>query len=60
MLEDNIVVKTSKGEYKEFPYKKELFIYGTCVWTDDFAGDVSDKLCIKLFIEQLKEIYETI
>ena len=55
MLRDNVEIKTSKGEYKDFPYKKELYIYGTCVWTDDFHTDVSDEVCIKTFIEQLEK-----
>lgn len=55
MLKDSVKIKTSKGEYKDFPYKKELYFFGTCVWTDDFQTDVSDELCIKAFIEQLEE-----
>lgn len=55
MLKDNVEIKTSKGEYKDYPYKKELCIYGKCVWTDDFPTDVPDELCIEEFIEQLEE-----
>ena len=55
MLKDNIEVKTSKGEYKEFPYKKELYLYGKCVWTDDFPADVSNEVVVKAFIEALEE-----
>ncbi len=55
MLKDNVEIKTSLGEYKDFPYKKELYIYGKRVWTDDFPTDVPDELCIKAFIEQLEE-----
>lgn len=55
MLKDNVKIKTSKGEYKDFPYKKELYLYGTCVWTDDFPTNVPDELCIKAFIELLEE-----
>lgn len=55
MLKDNLEIKTSKGEYKDFPYKKELYLYGKCVWTEDFPKDVSDELCIRMFIEQLEE-----
>lgn len=55
MLKDNVIVKTSRGEYKDYPYKKELYIYGKCVWTDDFPKDVPDELCIRAFIEQLEE-----
>lgn len=55
MLKDNIEVKTSKGEYKDFPYKKELYLYGKCVWTDDFPTDVSNEVVVKEFIEALEE-----
>lgn len=55
MLEDNLEIRTSDGEYKDFPVKKELLLYGKCVWTDDFPTDVPDELCIKAFIEQLEE-----
>lgn len=55
MLKDNIEIKTSTGEYKDFPFKKELYLYNKCVWTDDFPSDVPDELCIKAFIEQLEE-----
>lgn len=55
LSKDNMEIKTSKGEYKGFPYKKELYLYGTCVWADDFQTDVPDELCIKIFTEQLEE-----
>lgn len=55
MLKDNIEVKTSKGEYKDFPYKKELYLYGKCVWTDDFPTDLPNELVVKAFIEALEE-----
>lgn len=55
MLRDNVKIKTSKGAYKDFPYQKELYVYGTCVWTDDFPNDVPDELCIRAFIGQLEE-----
>lgn len=55
MLKDNIEVKTSEGEYKDFPYKKELYLYGKCVWTDDFPTDVSNEVVVKAFIEALEE-----
>lgn len=55
MLEDNLEIRTSDGEYKDFPVKKELLLYGKCVWTDDFPTDVPDELCVRAFIEQLEE-----
>ena len=55
MLKDNVKIKTRLGEYKDFPYTKELYIYGARVWTDDFPTDVSDEICIGAFIEQLEE-----
>ena len=54
MLKDN-VIWTGKGEYKEYPYRKELYIYGERVWADDFPTDVPDEVCIRAFIEQLEE-----
>lgn len=55
MLSDNIEIKTSEGEYKDFPYKKELYLYGKCVWTDDYHTDVNRETVIKDFIKALKE-----
>lgn len=55
MLEDNIKITTSEGEYKDFPYKKSVYLYGKCVWTDDFADDISDSEVIEAFCEALKE-----
>lgn len=55
MLEDNIEITTSKGEYKDFPYKKSVYLYDKCVWTDDFADDISDSEVIEAFCEALKE-----
>lgn len=41
MLEDNIKIIGTKGEYKDFPYRKELYLYDKCVYVDDFAEDIS-------------------
>lgn len=65
MLEDNIEIVGDKGEYKDFPYKKKLYLYGKCVFEDDFAEDISPKEFIKEFNKALleavcdyEEIYE--
>lgn len=55
MLNDNIKIKTSEGEYKDFPYKKELYLYGKCVWADDYHTDVNRETVIKDFIKALEE-----
>lgn len=55
MLEDNIEIISEKGEYKEFPYKKSVYLYGKCVWTDDFSGDLNAKEVIEAFCNQLRE-----
>lgn len=55
MLSDNIEIKTSEGEYKDFPYKKELCLYGKCVWSDDYPTDVNRETVIEDFIKALKE-----
>lgn len=55
MLRDNIKIKTDEGVYKDFPYHKELYLYGHCVWTDDFPTDITDEEVINEFIKALKE-----
>lgn len=56
MLEDNYAIKREQGEYKDFPYKYTLYLYGTAVWTDDFNEELSDKQVLKEFIKDLDYI----
>ena len=51
MLKDNIEIKRENGEYKDFPYKYRLYLYGWCVWEDDFNENLSDKKIIEKFID---------
>lgn len=55
MLEDNIKIKHGEGEYKDFPYKYSLYLYGKCVWTDDFHVKKTKSQIIDAFIKELKE-----
>lgn len=55
MLEDNLEITTEQGEYKDFPYKKSLYLYGRCVWTDDFADNISDMEVVDEFCKAIKE-----
>lgn len=56
MLEDNINILRERGEYKDFPYKYTLYLYGTAVWTDDFNEELSDKQVVAEFIKDLKYV----
>lgn len=55
MLENNIEIVGEKGEYKDFPYKKKLYLYGKCVFEDDFSEDISAKEFIEEFSKALLE-----
>lgn len=55
MLDSNIEITTESGEYKEYPFRKSIYLYGKCVWSDDFADNVSNKEVIDAFYESLKE-----
>lgn len=50
-----VEIVSDKGEYKEFPYKKSLYINDRCVWSDDFHADISDKQVIEAFNKELLE-----
>lgn len=54
MLEDNISIERGHGEYKDFPYKYTLCLYGTRVWTDDFNEELTDEEVIEEFIKALQ------
>lgn len=56
MLEDNISIKREQGEYKDFPHKYTLYLYGTAVWTDDFNEELSDKQVVAEFIKDLNYV----
>ena len=56
MLEDNINIKREQGEYKDFPYKYTLYLYGKAVWTDDFNEELSDGQVVDEFIKDLKYV----
>lgn len=58
MLEDNYEIKREQGEYKDFPYKYTLYLYGKRVWTDDFREALSDKQVLKEFIKDLDYVAE--
>lgn len=58
MLVDNIRIEKEKGEYKDFPYKYKLYLYGTCVWTDDFSEPLTDCEVVKEFAKELKYVAE--
>lgn len=56
MLEDNIGIERGQGEYKDFPYKYTLYLYGQRVWTDDFNEELSDKRVVEEFIKDLQYV----
>lgn len=56
MLEDNIQISREKGEYKDFPNKYAVYLYGKRVWEDDFNEELSDKKVIEEFIKDLQYI----
>lgn len=58
MLEDNINILRERGEYKDFPYKYTLYLYGTAVWTDDFNEELNDKQVVEAFIKDLKYVID--
>ena len=53
MLEDNIDIVESKGEYKDFPYKYSLYLYCKKVWEDDFHEKQTDAHIIEEFCKAL-------
>lgn len=55
MLQDNYEIKQEQGEYKGFPFKYTLYLYGTAVWTDDFHLPMSDTQVVEAFIKDLSE-----
>lgn len=59
MIQDNIKIKTSKGVYKDFPYKKELYLYGRCVYTDDFVTNIDNATLVNEFVKHLLETVDT-
>lgn len=58
MLEDNINILREQGEYKDFPYKYTLYLYGTAVWTDDFNEELNDKQVVEAFIKDLQYVID--
>ena len=58
MMADNIKVVCKDGEYKDFPYKYEVYLYGKCVWTDDFNERMTDNKVIKEFAKELNYLAE--
>lgn len=50
-----VEIVSDKGEYKEFPYKKSVYINDRCVWSDDFMEDISDRQVIEEFHKGLLE-----
>lgn len=58
MLEDNISIERGQGEYKDFPYKYALYLYGKRVWTDDFNEKLNDKQVVEEFIKELKYVID--
>ena len=58
MLEDNINILRERGEYKDFPYKYTLYLYGTAVWTDDFNEELNDKQVVEAFIKDLQYVID--
>lgn len=59
MIDKNqIGIKREQGEYKDFPYRYTLYLYGRKVWTDDFNNEMGDKQVIKEFIKDLKYVAE--
>ena len=58
MLEDNYDIERERGEYKDFPYRYTLYLYGKKVWTDDFNEELSDKQVLKEFIKDLDYVAE--
>lgn len=58
MLEDNINILRERGEYKDFPYKYTLYLYGKAVWTDDFNEELNDKQVVEAFIKDLKYVID--
>ena len=58
MLENNYEIERGAGEYKDFPYRYTLYLYGTKVWTDDFDVELSDKQVLKEFIKDLDYVAE--
>lgn len=55
MLAENLEITTIKGEYRDFPYRKTVYLYGKAVWTDDFADNISDKEVVDEFCKAIKE-----
>ena len=58
MLEDNISIERGQGEYKDFPYKYTLYLYGKAVWTDDFNEELNDKQVVEAFIKDLQYVID--
>ena len=58
MLEDNIQISREKGEYKDFPNKYAVYLYGKRVWEDDFNEELSNKKVIEEFIKDLQYIVD--
>lgn len=55
MLEDNYKIEGERGEYKDFPFRYTLYLYGTAVWVDDFHLPRSEKQVVEAFIKDLEE-----
>lgn len=58
MLKDNYEIKQELGEYKDFPYSYKLYLYGRCVWTDDFPEPLTDKQVLENFVQAIQELIE--
>lgn len=58
MLENNYAIEREQGEYKDFPYRYTLYLYGTRVWTDDFNEELNDKQVLKEFIKDIDYVAE--
>lgn len=55
MLQDNYEIKQTKGEYKDYPFRYTLYLYGTKVWEEDFNSPQDDAEVVAVFAEDLKK-----
>lgn len=50
-----VEVVNDKGEYKEFSYRKKLYLDGKLIWLDDYHNNVSDEVVVLDFCRVLLE-----
>lgn len=50
-----VEVVNDKGEYKEFSFRKKLYLDGKLIWLDDYHTNVSDEVVVLDFCRVLLE-----